>query len=59
MSTVFLPGTMSSMTTGRVTRRWAAWHHPRWFRQTGSIEVVNTDRSPTDEPPTDEPPRFA
>jgi formate dehydrogenase subunit gamma len=33
MSTVFLPGTMSSMTTGKVTRRWAAWHHPRWYRQ--------------------------
>jgi formate dehydrogenase subunit gamma len=32
MSTVFLPGTMSSMTTGKVTRRWAAWHHPRWYR---------------------------
>jgi formate dehydrogenase, gamma subunit len=32
MSTVFLPGTMSSMTTGKVTRRWAAWHHSRWYR---------------------------
>jgi formate dehydrogenase subunit gamma len=36
MSTVMLPGTMSGMTSGKVTRRWAAWHHPRWFReQTG------------------------
>jgi formate dehydrogenase subunit gamma len=33
MSTALLPGTMSGMTTGNVTRRWAAWHHPRWFRQ--------------------------
>jgi formate dehydrogenase subunit gamma len=33
MSTVLLPGTMSAMTTGRVTRRWAAWHHPRWYRE--------------------------
>jgi formate dehydrogenase subunit gamma len=33
MSTVLLPGTMSAMTTGRVSRRWAAWHHPRWYRQ--------------------------
>jgi formate dehydrogenase subunit gamma len=33
LSTVMLPGTMSSMTSGRVTRRWAAWHHPRWYRQ--------------------------
>jgi formate dehydrogenase subunit gamma len=33
MSTAMLPGTMPAMTTGKVTRRWAAWHHPRWFRQ--------------------------
>lgn len=32
MSTVMLPGTMPGMTGGRVTRSWAAWHHPRWFR---------------------------
>jgi formate dehydrogenase subunit gamma len=32
MSTVMFPGTLSSMTTGRVTRAWAAWHHPPWFR---------------------------
>jgi formate dehydrogenase subunit gamma len=34
MSTVMLPGTMSSMTSGNVTRRWAAFHHPAWFRRT-------------------------
>lgn len=33
MSTVMLPGTLSGMTTGRVSRAWAAWHHPRWFRR--------------------------
>jgi formate dehydrogenase gamma subunit len=33
MSTVMLPGTMPGMTGGRVTRAWAAWHHPRWFRE--------------------------
>ncbi len=33
LSTVMLPGTFSAMTTGRVTRAWAAWHHPRWFRR--------------------------
>ena len=32
MSTVMFPGTMSAMTTGRVSRAWAAWHHPAWFR---------------------------
>jgi formate dehydrogenase iron-sulfur subunit len=34
MSTAMLPGTMSSMTTGKVSRRWAAFHHPAWFRGT-------------------------
>lgn len=32
MSTVMFPGTLSAMTTGRVSRAWAAWHHPGWFR---------------------------
>jgi formate dehydrogenase subunit gamma len=31
-STVMFPGTMTAMTTGSVSRGWAAWHHPRWFR---------------------------
>jgi formate dehydrogenase gamma subunit len=25
-------GTMDGMISGRVSRAWAAWHHPRWFR---------------------------
>jgi len=33
MSTVMFPGTMSAMTTGRVSRAWAAFHHPAWFRE--------------------------
>jgi formate dehydrogenase subunit gamma len=33
MSTIMFPGTMSGMTSGKVSRRWAAWHHPRWLRQ--------------------------
>jgi formate dehydrogenase gamma subunit len=32
MSTVMFPGTLSAMTTGRVTRAWAAFHHPAWYR---------------------------
>jgi formate dehydrogenase subunit gamma len=32
MSTAMLPGTLQGMTRGVVERRWAAWHHPRWFR---------------------------
>ena len=33
LSTVMFPGTLQAMTTGRVSRAWAAWHHPAWFRQ--------------------------
>jgi formate dehydrogenase subunit gamma len=33
LSTVMFPGTMAAMTTGRVSRAWAAFHHPAWFRQ--------------------------
>jgi formate dehydrogenase subunit gamma len=32
LSTVAFPGTLEAMTTGRVTRAWAAFHHPAWFR---------------------------
>ena len=32
MSAIMFPGTMSAMTTGRVSRAWAAYHHPAWFR---------------------------
>jgi formate dehydrogenase iron-sulfur subunit len=41
MSTAMFPGTMSAMTSGYVTRRWAAFHHPAWFRR--------KDRGDTDE----------
>ena len=33
MSSVMMPGTMSGMTSGKVSRRWALWHHPRWVRE--------------------------
>jgi formate dehydrogenase subunit gamma len=33
MSTVMFPGTLSGMTSGKVSRRWARWHHPRWLRE--------------------------
>jgi formate dehydrogenase subunit gamma len=33
LTTAMFPGTMQGMTTGVVSRRWAAWHHPRWFRK--------------------------
>jgi formate dehydrogenase subunit gamma len=34
LSVFLFPGTLEGMTSGRVTRAWAAWHHPRWFRET-------------------------
>ncbi len=33
LSAFLFPGTMAGMTSGRVTRAWAAWHHPRWYRE--------------------------
>ncbi len=33
LSTAAFPGTMAAMTSGKVTRAWAAWHHSRWFRE--------------------------
>jgi formate dehydrogenase subunit gamma len=42
---VFLfPGTLAGMTNGRVTRAWAAWHHPRWFRESSRGEVDGPER---------------
>jgi formate dehydrogenase subunit gamma len=32
LSAFLFSGTMAGMTSGRVTRAWAAWHHPRWYR---------------------------
>jgi formate dehydrogenase subunit gamma len=33
LSTARFPGTFRSMTSGTVSRAWAAFHHPRWFRR--------------------------
>jgi formate dehydrogenase subunit gamma len=32
MSTAAMPGTLRAMTRGTVTRAWAKWHHPKWYR---------------------------
>src|SRR2546428_5800429 len=38
MSTVAMPGTLRAMTRGTVTKAWARWHHPRWYRAvTGEV----------------------
>ena len=33
LGTAAEPGTFGSMTRGTVTRRWARFHHPRWYRE--------------------------
>ncbi len=33
LGTAAEPGTFGSMTRGTVTRSWARFHHPRWFRE--------------------------
>lgn len=33
LSALMFPGTMNGMTSGRVSTAWAAYHHPRWFRE--------------------------
>lgn len=33
MSTTAMPGTFRAMTRGTVTKDWAKWHHPRWYRE--------------------------
>ncbi len=33
MGTAVVPGALRAMTRGWVTKRWAASHHPKWYRQ--------------------------
>jgi formate dehydrogenase subunit gamma len=33
------PGTFGSMTRGTVTRGWARFHHPRWYREVTGEEA--------------------
>jgi formate dehydrogenase subunit gamma len=33
LGTAAEPGTFRSMTRGTVTKRWARFHHPRWYRE--------------------------
>ncbi len=33
MGTIGVPGSLSSMITGKVSALWAMAHHPKWFRQ--------------------------
>lgn len=33
LSAFLFAGTMAGMTSGKVSRAWAAFHHPKWFRE--------------------------
>lgn len=46
LSAFLFSGTMAGMTSGRVTRAWAAWHHPRWFREHADTEQVERPPDP-------------
>lgn len=61
LSAFLFPGTMDGMVSGEVSRGWAAWHHPRWFREqtdgspdepTGLIEPTGSDEPTEPEEPT-------
>jgi formate dehydrogenase subunit gamma len=41
LSAFLFAGTMQAMTSGKVTRAWAAWHHPRWYREQVESESVS------------------
>jgi formate dehydrogenase subunit gamma len=45
LSTAMEPGTFGSMTHGSVSKTWARFHHPRWFRQVTG-ERSDRDRDP-------------
>jgi formate dehydrogenase subunit gamma len=49
-STVMFPGSFGSMTSGLVERRWAAYHHPRWFRAIDARNHRDRDEGPAEEP---------
>jgi formate dehydrogenase subunit gamma len=51
MSTAAMPGTLRAMTRGTVTRAWARWHHPKWYREvSGERSTESGVRSPDSVP---------
>jgi formate dehydrogenase subunit gamma len=43
LSALVFPGTMDGMTSGRVSTAWAAYHHPRWFREQRDRRTDDTE----------------
>jgi formate dehydrogenase subunit gamma len=54
LSAFLFPGTMAGMTSGRVTPAWAAWHHPRWYREQVAQERSAAEDASPPEPRTAE-----
>jgi formate dehydrogenase subunit gamma len=50
LSAFLFKGTMEGMTTGRVSRAWAAWHHPNWYRQQVAAEHAASEVTATEAP---------
>jgi formate dehydrogenase subunit gamma len=50
LSAFLFPGTMEGMTSGRVSRAWAAWHHPRWYREQAARADARDDERERTEP---------
>lgn len=48
LSAFLFSGTMQAMTSGKVSKAWAAWHHPKWYReQTGSDPAPTAASKPS------------
>lgn len=54
LSAFLFPGTMAGMISGRVTRAWAAWHHPRWYRQQVAAAAKDADQGRAERRPDPE-----
>jgi formate dehydrogenase subunit gamma len=43
LATLFVPGTLSGMTSGKVDANWAKEHHDRWYKETQSTADEKSD----------------
>ena len=59
LSAFLFSGTMAGMTSGRVTPAWAAWHHPRWYREQVARERSAAGDAGPPEPRTEQEARHA
>jgi formate dehydrogenase subunit gamma len=43
LATLFVPGTLSGMTSGKVDANWAKEHHDRWYEETENTADQKSD----------------